>query len=153
MDNFLYSVNVTLPVFFVMLAGYLARRAGMLDDRFVSAANRFNFNVTLPVMLFRDISGVDIRAVFDLEYVLFCAIASTACFWLIWGAARLFLREQGIRGAFVQASFRSSAAVMGLAFIENIYGSSAMGPMMILGAYLWDVGDGTADDYRRGAAL
>lgn len=134
MDNFLYSVNVTLPVFFVMLAGYLARRAGMLDDRFVSAANRFNFNVTLPVMLFRDISGVDIRAVFDLEYVLFCAIASTACFWLIWGAARLFLREQGIRGAFVQASFRSSAAVMGLAFIGNIYGTSAMGPLMIIGA-------------------
>ena len=37
-------------------------------------------------------------------------------------------------GAFVQASFRSSAAVMGLAFIENIYGSSAMGPLMIIGA-------------------
>lgn len=37
-------------------------------------------------------------------------------------------------GAFVQASFRSSAAVMGLAFIENIYGTSAMGPLMIIGA-------------------
>ena len=37
-------------------------------------------------------------------------------------------------GAFVQASFRSSAAVMGLAFIENIYGPSAMGPLMIIGA-------------------
>ena len=39
-----------------------------------------------------------------------------------------------MRGAFVQASFRSSAAVMGLAFIENIYGQSAMGPLMIVGA-------------------
>ena len=39
-----------------------------------------------------------------------------------------------MRGAFVQASFRSSAAVMGLAFIENIYGQSAMGPLMIIGA-------------------
>ena len=37
-------------------------------------------------------------------------------------------------GAFVQASFRSSAAVMGLAFIQNIYGQSAMGPLMIIGA-------------------
>ena len=34
----------------------------------------------------------------------------------------------------MQASFRSSAAVMGLAFINNIYGPSAMGPMMIIGA-------------------
>lgn len=39
-----------------------------------------------------------------------------------------------MRGAFVQASFRSSAAVMGLAFIDNIYGSSVMGPLMIIGA-------------------
>ena len=39
-----------------------------------------------------------------------------------------------MRGAFVQASFRSSAAVMGLAFIQNIYGTSAMGPLMIVSA-------------------
>ena len=37
-------------------------------------------------------------------------------------------------GAFVQASFRSSAAVMGLAFIQNIYGQSTMGSLMIIGA-------------------
>ena len=34
----------------------------------------------------------------------------------------------------MQASFRSSAAVMGLAFISNLYGPSAMGPLMIIGA-------------------
>ena len=133
-ENFLYSVNVTLPIFLVMVIGYVLRRIGMLNENFTAVANKFNFNVTLPFMLFRDISGVDIRAVFDLEYVLFCALSSTACFWLIWGAAKLFLRDRSMRGAFVQASFRSSAAVMGLAFIENIYGSSAMGPLMIVGA-------------------
>ena len=106
----------------------------MLNDNFVTVANRFNFKVTLPFMLFRDISGVDIRAIFDLKYVLFCALASTACFWLIWGGVKLFLKDKSMRGAFVQASFRSSAAVMGLAFIQNIYGSSAMGPLMIVGA-------------------
>ena len=133
-QNFLYSVNVTLPIFLVMVIGYVLRRIGMLNDNFVTVANKFNFNVTLPFMLFRDISGVNIRAVFDLKYVLFCALVSTACFWLIWGGTRLFLKNQSMRGAFVQASFRSSAAVMGLAFIENIYGSSAMGPLMIVGA-------------------
>ena len=133
-ENFIYSVNVTLPIFLVMVVGYVLRRIGMLNEDFVTVANKFNFSVTLPVMLFRDISGVDIRAVFDLKYVLFCALVSTACFWLIWGGAKLFLKEQSMRGAFVQASFRSSAAVMGLAFIENIYGSSAMGPLMIVGA-------------------
>ena len=65
---------------------------------------------------------------------MFCALVSTACFWLIWGGVKLFLKDQTMRGAFVQASFRSSAAVMGLAFIQNIYGTSAMGPLMIVSA-------------------
>ena len=90
--------------------------------------------MTLPFMLFKDISRVDIRAVFDIRYVLFCALVSTACFWLIWGGTKLFVKDKSIRGAFVQASFRGSAAVMGLAFIQNIYGESAMGPLMIVSA-------------------
>lgn len=103
-------------------------------ENFVTVANRFNFRVTLPCMLFRDISSVDIKAVFDLKYVLFCALASTVCFWAIWGGVKLFLKDKSMCGAFVQASFRSSAAVMGLAFIQNIYGTSAMGALMIVGA-------------------
>ncbi len=134
MENFIYSINVTLPIFLVMVLGYFLKQIGMLDDNFVMVANKFNFKVTLPFMLFRDISSVDIKAVFDLKYVLFCAIASSICFWAIWGGTRLFLKDKSMRGAFVQASFRSSAAVMGLAFIENIYGNSAMGPLMIIGA-------------------
>lgn len=134
MENFIYSVNVTFPIFLVMVIGYILRQIGMLNENFVTVANRFNFKVTLPFMLFRDISSVDIRAVFDVKYVLFCAVVSTVSFWLIWGGTKLFLKEQSMRGAFVQASFRSSAAVMGLAFIQNIYGTSAMGPLMIVGA-------------------
>ena len=132
MENFIYSINVTFPIFLVMVIGYFLKQIGMLNDNFVTVANRFNFKVTLPFMLFRDIAGVDIRAVFDLKYVLFCALVSTACFWLIWGGVKLFLKDQTMRGAFVQASFRSSAAVMGLAFIQNIYGNSGMAPLMII---------------------
>lgn len=134
MSDFLFSINVTLPIFLVMVIGWVLRQIGMLDEHFVTVANKFNFNVTLPVMVFRDIASVNIREVFDLKFVLFCATASSICFWGIWGLSKLFMKDDSIRGAFVQASFRSSAAVMGLAFISNIYGTSAMGPLMIIGA-------------------
>lgn len=133
MEDLIYSLNVTVPIFMVMVLGYVLKQIGMLTPEFVSVCNKFNFKVTLPVMLCRDIAAVDIRAVFDLRYVLFCALASTACFWIIWAIAKIGV-QRPLRGAFVQASFRSSAAVMGLAFIQNIYGSSAMGPLMIIGA-------------------
>ena len=129
MENFIYSINVTMPIFLVMVIGYILKQIGI-----VTVANKFNFKVTLPFMLFKDIAGVDIKAVFDIKYVLFCAIVSTICFWVVWGTAKLLVRDKTIRGAFVQSSFRGSAAVMGLAFIQNIYGSSAMGPLMIVSA-------------------
>lgn len=134
LENFIYSINVTIPIFLVMVLGYFLRRRGMLNENFVNVANKFNFDVTLPFMVFRDIATVDIRSVFDLKYVLFCAIASSVCFWVVWGLAKLFMKDKSLIGAFVQASFRSSAAVMGLAFISNLYGPSAMGPLMIIGA-------------------
>lgn len=134
MENFIYSINVTMPIFLVMVIGYILKQIGMLNDNFVTVANKFNFKVTLPFMLFKDIAGVDIKAVFDIKYVLFCAIVSTICFWVVWGTAKLLVRDKTISGAFVQSSFRGSAAVMGLAFIQNIYGSSAMGPLMIVSA-------------------
>lgn len=134
MADFIFSINVTLPIFLVMVIGYFIRQIGMLDEHFVTVLNKFNFQVTLPFMVFQDLSSVNIKETFDLKFVLFCAVATSLCFWGIWGGVKLFLKDKEKRGAFVQASFRSSAAVMGLAFISNIYGSSAMGPMMIIGA-------------------
>ena len=122
MENFIYSINVTMPIFLVMVIGYILKQIGMLNDNFVTVANKFNFKVTLPFMLFKDIAGVDIKAVFDIKYVLFCCINAD------------LVIQRGNWNVFVQSSFRGSAAVMGLAFIQNIYGSSAMGPLMIVSA-------------------
>ena len=45
-----------------------------------------------------------------------------------------FLKERSLRGEFIQASYRSSAALLGVALIQNIYGHSVMGPLMIIGS-------------------
>ena len=133
-ENFLYSVNATVPIFLVIALGYVLKNIGMLNDEFVRVANKFNFRVTLPALLIRDISGVDIRAIFDLKYVLFCAGVTTVSFFLTWFVAKKLLRDKTIVGAFVQASFRSSAAILGIAFIQNMYGNSGMAPLMIIGS-------------------
>ena len=113
MSNFLFSINVTIPIFLVMVIGYFLRRIGMLNENFVTVANKFNFKVTLPFLLFRDLSSVNIQEVFDLKYVLFCAIATSICFWSVYGLTKIFMKDKSMVGAFTQASFRSSAAVMG----------------------------------------
>ncbi len=135
MSNFLFSINVTMPIFLVMVVGYFLRRINVLNDNFVTVANKLCFTVTLPLLVYEDLANVDIFEIFDWRYVIFCAVATSAGFWGSWAIAKLFVKDQSLRGAFTQAAFRSSAAVMGLAFIQNIYGGeSPMGALMIIGA-------------------
>ena len=143
MNDFLFSLNSTVPIFFIILIGWFLRQKDMLNDGFLSAGNKFVFSVALPALLFRDISGADIRNVFDLKYVLYCMIVTSCMFWGIWLFTELFMKDRSMigafvqasfrgSGAFVQASFRGSAAILGIAFIENIYGYSTVGPLMIV---------------------
>ena len=133
-ESLIFSLNSTMPLFFIMLLGYLLHRKHFLTDDFVAMANKFVFNVALPVQLFRDLATMDVRASFDAKYVLFCAAATTSSILVIWALAKLFLKEKHIVGEFVQACYRSSAAILGAAFIQNIYGTSGMSGLMILGS-------------------
>lgn len=134
MESLLFSLNSTMPLFFVMLLGYLLHRSGFLEDSFVASANKFVFHIALPVQLFHDLAATDLRESFDGRYVLFCAAVTASSILVIWALARLLLRDKHIVGEFVQACYRSSAAILGAAFIQNIYGSSGMSGLMILGS-------------------
>lgn len=134
LDNLIFSLNSTMPLFFMMLLGYILYRTRFLSDGFVSAANKFVYNVTLPVMLFNDLSGTDIRSSFDAGYVGFCASVTVVSILVIWTLSRWLFRDKSIVGEFVQGCYRSSAAILGAAFIQSIYGTSGMSGLMILGS-------------------
>lgn len=134
MDSFWYSLNATVPVFAVMIVGYLLRRIGLLNEGFVTVANKFVFKVCLPCMVFLDLAQINIQQEFDGAYIGFCAVVTLISILGTWAMAKLCLKDKSEVGAFVQAAYRSSAAILGIAFIENIYGNSGMGPLMIIGA-------------------
>ncbi len=133
MGNLIFSLNATIPVFLLMVLGYILKVCGLVDAPFVKTLNSFNFKITLPVLLFRDIATSDFAAVWDTRYVLFCFFVTLFCIVVIWGGSALFYKNKACIGEFVQASYRSSAAVLGIAFIENIYGNAGMAPLMIIG--------------------
>ena len=134
MENLIYSLNATVPVFVVIIAGYLLKRIGWINDGFMKAANKINFTITLPALLIQDLMATDFRQEFDIVYVLYCAIVSTICFFGAWIVSKAIIKDKTIIGEFVQASYRSSAAVLGASFVLNIYNDTGMVPMMIIGA-------------------
>lgn len=133
MEHLIFSLNATIPIFLTMVLGYLFKQCRMIDEPFVKVLNKFNFQVTLPVMLFEDLAGADFASIWDGKYVLFCFGVTFVSIFAIWGISSLLLKEKDVVGEFTQGCYRSSAAVLGLAFIQNIYGTSLMAPLMIIG--------------------
>lgn len=133
MENLLFSFNATIPIFLLMILGMLFRKLGWIDETFAAKMNQFVFLVPLPVLVFEDLATVDFSEVWNMKFVLFCfgvtflSIAIVSAISFLW-------KEKSIQGEFIQASYRSSAALLGIAFIQNIYGNSGLAPLMIIGS-------------------
>lgn len=132
MSNFIYSLNATVPIFLVIILGWGLRKKELITEEFVSVADKLVFKVALPVVIFQDISGADLSKDFNLKFVLFCFFGTCIFFGITWGLAELLIKDKSMIGSFVQGSFRGSAAILGIAFAQNIYGSSGLVPMMIV---------------------
>lgn len=133
MDDLIFSLNATLPIFIMMMLGYFLRRIGLVTQKFADAANTFVFKICLPLVLFDDLYQMDIAAAWDGGFVAFCAAATLGSIALCWLVSRAF-GKQPWRGEFIQASYRSGAAFLGIAFLLSIYGEAGAAPLMVIGA-------------------
>lgn len=133
MDNLMFCLNATVPVFVMMLLGLFFRKIGWIDEEFAGKMNKFVFLVPLPVLVFQDLATVDFSKVWNPGFVLFCFCTTVVSIGIA-VAVSFLLKDRTLRGEFIQGSYRSSAALLGIAFIQNIYGSAGMAPLMIIGS-------------------
>lgn len=141
MESLLYSLNVTVPVFAMMVLGYVLRRARIINEEYVKCSNRLTFRVLLPVMLFNSMRTSDFYGTFDLGFLLFCLIFLILYPFTVWLVASRFIRDRKKLGSFVQGTFRGNTAVIGVSVAQNIYGAN-LGPiplMLALAMFLYNV--------------
>ena len=132
LSNLVFCLNATVPIFLLMLLGMFFMRVGIFTDDFVRRINSFVFRIALPVLVFYDLCREDFFKVWDLRYVLYCFFSTAAMILLVTGISFL-LKNKAHQGEFIQVSYRSSAAILGVTLVVNIYGDSGMTPLMILG--------------------
>ena len=136
MENLIFSLNATVPIFTLMVLGYLFRKIGLIDEKASTWMNKFVFNAALPVLVFKDLADQNFAETWNGKFVLFCFVVTSISIAFIALLSKWIVKDRAKRGEFIQSSYRSSAALLGIAFIHNIYGDSAsgMGPLMILGS-------------------
>ena len=133
MENLIFSLNATVPVFAMIILGMFFKKIGIIDDVFASKMNKFVFLIPLPVLLFKDLATLDFKQIWDTKFVLFCFFITIFSI-LIVTILSFLLKNKKNQGEFIQASYRSSAALLGIALIQNVYGKATMALLMIIGS-------------------
>lgn len=133
MENLIFSLNATVPVFAMIVLGMFFKKIGTIDDVFASRMNKFVFLIPLPVLLFKDLATLDFETIWDTKFVLFCFFITILSILIVTLLSFLLKNKQN-QGEFIQASYRSSAALLGIALIQNVYGKATMAPLMIIGS-------------------
>ena len=132
--DFLFSVGAILPVFGVMVLGFLLRRRGFLTQGFCQTGNRLVFNLCLPAMLLRQIASMGGVRASDGGFLLYAFAATLAGVLAVWLPAHFFMKDKTQVGAFAQGAFRGNTALLGAALLQSICGSQAYAPLIILAA-------------------
>lgn len=127
----MFSLNATVPVFLTMVLGFVLHKWRIIDDSFAAKLNQFVFQIALPVLLFDQLATTDFVSVWDTKFVLFCFAVTLLSIGLAF-LLSLLIKNKPARGEFVQAAYRSSAAILGIAYTQNIYGDAGMTPLMII---------------------
>ena len=136
MQNLILILGLVCPVFLIIALGYFLKRLGTINDNFISLSTKIVFNVSLPALIFTEVSKVSLDEVFDIKMLVFVYAGIIISFIIIWLISIPLLKDGKDRGAFIQGSFRSNYAIIGLALISNIFGSDKLGKASLLLAFI-----------------
>lgn len=126
LDDLLFIINIVLPVFLLVIVGIILKLLKIVDDSFVKITSNFVFKVSLPALVFMKLYNVDLERTIDVKMILIVISGIVLTYFIGFAIAKFYKLEPENEGVFVQGSFRSNYAIIGLAIILRMFGQEAL---------------------------
>lgn len=133
LEDLIYCLNATMPIFLLMVIGFFLKRFNIISDNVTKDLNKFVFVIALPVLVFNELSTENFTDIWDTYFVLFCFLVTLVSIAILLVIC-VCTNKISDKAEFVQASFRSSAALLGVGIAQNLYGRAGFVSLMIVGA-------------------
>ena len=124
LENLLFSANVIVPIFALIMLGYVLTRLKVWDANFLKVANNVCFKVLLPVLLFYNVATANIFEVFNGKLILFACLCACSLCALLFLIVPLFVKDKKRRGVMIQGTFRSNFLLFGVPLGLSIGGAA-----------------------------
>ena len=132
LSNFLVCINAVIPLFILLVIGYLVRRTGLLKDEEVHRFNHMVFLVFFPPLMFQNLYGNNDGFLPDGKLLL-SAVPFILCVILLSiPLVKKIEKNPRSQGAMIQAVYRSNFILMGLPVAINIFGKGNVSQTALL---------------------
>ena len=132
MDNLIISIEVVLPLFLMLVIGYLIRHFKVVTPDGFDQMNVLTFRLFLPLVIFRNIYESDLSTAFNGKLILTGIVMVLCMFALAFVVVLKLEKENRRRGVLIQGIFRSNFIIFGLSVATNMYGEEACGAVSLL---------------------
>lgn len=120
-------IEVILPVFLVMGAGYGLTRQGMFSDAHIDGLMKFTQGFAVPCLLFSAIATLDLKAGFDPGLMFSFYAGALVCFFIgLTGARLIFKRDWEDCIVIGFCCLFSNTVLLGLPITERAYGPEGL---------------------------
>lgn len=126
MDNFIFSLNVVLPLVFLMFIGSFLRRINIFDEDFLRKLNKITYCVLLPVLLFNNIYSSTLSGEIDLKFIIFFVVLALAVIGILLIVIPKYEKDNRNRGVLIQGLFRGQFVFFGIPLMANIFGNEGL---------------------------
>ena len=130
-ESFLLSINAVVPMFLLVVTGYLLRRFGILKKEVIPPLNKLVFSVFLTSNLIKSLSSADLTAAFSAGLGVYIVLSHAVALGLMWLLVPRFLSSGPRAGSFIQCAYRSNCVLIGLSICINLFGDEGASVMAL----------------------
>ena len=125
-------LNVSSPIFGIILCGYLAGRAGLLGDAATEALSKFVFYIALPPLLFLAMARAPVAQIFYWPFIGSYLLGQSITFVVALIVARgVFGLRPAERSLFAMAAIFGNTGYMGIPLAITAFGEAAALPAVV----------------------
>ena len=128
-------VNTIIPIFFVIILGWAARKKNWMPDTFVDPANRLVYYLAIPAMIFKAIYSNPLKSNINITVLAITLISVCVTALLVWLASKC-VKERFTRGTFMQSSVHGNLGYIGFAVAFYYLGHEGLVKASLIAAFL-----------------
>ena len=126
-------LGIVLPVFALVLAGYIGGRARWLSEEGIKGLSSFVFYLAIPALLFRTLARGEIPEALDFDIVFAYFSGAFLVMGVAWAAGRLvFANGAGELALMGMGSMYSNTVLLGIPLVYAVFGEPGILPMMMI---------------------